>query len=154
MAITKRAPNTIYLGGGGPGGEGGITHVNDIVAIETIKPGMILEYHNDGGVLKWGVHDAADDPVTVAVALEQLMMNLTVDDNYAAGDLMQVGILRPGSQFWGIIPTGTNVLPGARLQSNGDGKLKAAGTGEARFIAVESSGGAVAADSRLRVEVI
>lgn len=154
MAITKRPPNTIYLGGGGPGGEGGITHVNDIVAIETITPGMLLEYHNDSGVLKWGVHDAADDPCPLAVALEQLMMNKTVDDNYAAGDLVQAGILRSGSQFWGLVPIGANLNPGDRLQSNGNGMLKAAATGDVRFVAVESTSGAVAAVTRLRVEVL
>lgn len=154
MAISKRPPNTIYLGGGGPGGEGGITYVNDYVAIETITPGMLLEYHNDGGALKWGVHDSADEPVQVAVALEQLMNNLGVDDNYAAGDLMQVGILRPGSQFWGLVPIGQNLLPGARLQSNGNGMLKAAATGDVRFVCLESTGGAVAAITRVRVEVL
>ena len=73
MAITKRAPKTIYLGGGdGPGGESGCTVVNEYVAIEAITPGMLLEYHNDSGTLKWGVHDSADQPVQVTVALEQI----------------------------------------------------------------------------------
>lgn len=154
MSITKRNPNTIYLGGGLPGGEGGMTLVNDLVTIGVVTPGMLVEYRNDSGTLKWGVHDTADDPVLPAVALEQIELNKGVDNNYAAGDLIKVGILRPGSQFWGLIPSGQNISPGAILQSNGDGKLKAAGTGVKKFVALESSGGAVTADTRLRVEVL
>lgn len=155
MAITRLAPNTIYLGGGeGPGGQGGYTLVNEYVAIESITPGMLLEYHNDGGTLKWGVHDSADDPISPTVALEQIEMNLGVDDAYAAGDLVKAAILKTGSTFWGIIPSGQNIAPGARLQSNGDGKLKAAASGSVKFVALESSGGAVTADTRIRVEVL
>ena len=160
MAITKRPPNTIYLGGGdGPGGESGCTVINDYVAIESITPGMLLEYHNDSGTLKWGVHDAAADQGSVVVALDQTLLNLGVDDAYAAGDLVMAGALRPGATFWGIIPSGQNISPAGKLQSNGDGKLKAAtadtaDANVARFVALESSGGAVTADTRIRVEVL
>lgn len=147
MAVTKNRPNTIHLGGP-------ITIINHVVAIEAITPGMLLEYHNDSDTLKWGVHDSADEHVQTTVALEQDFMNLGVDDAYAAGDLVVAGALTAGSTFWGIIPSGQNISPAALLQSNGDGKLKADSTGEGRFRALESSGGAVTADTRLRVEVI
>lgn len=160
MAIVKRAPNTIYLGGGdGPGGESGCTVINDYVAIESITPGMLLEYHNDSGTLKWGVHDAAADVQPAAIALDQTHLNLGVDDVYAAGDLVMAGVLRKGATFWGLIPSGQNIDPGAKLQSNGDGKLKAAtadtaAAGVAMYLALESSGGAVTVDTRIRVEVV
>lgn len=147
MAVTKNPPNTIHLGGP-------VTIINHIVAIEEIKPGMIIEYHNDSGALKWGVHDSADEDVQVTVALEQDLMNLGVDDVYAAGDLVVAGAFVPGSTFWGLIPSGQNISPADLLQSNGDGKLKALASGKGRFRALESSGGAVTADTRLRVEVI
>lgn len=147
MAITPLNPNTVHLGGP-------MTLVDHLVAIEAVTPGMLVEYHDDSGTLKWGVHDAADDPVHRAVALEQDELNKTVSDAYAAGDLMKVGVLVPGSTFWGLIPSGQNISPGDRLQSNGDGKLKAAASGEVAFVAIESSGGAVTADTRLRVEVL
>lgn len=154
MSITKRNPNTIYLGGGdGPGGESGCTNINDYVAIETIRPGMLLEYHNDSGTLKWGVHDSADEPAQVVVALDQPFLNKGVDDDYAAGDLVLAGALRPGATFWGLIPSGQNIAPGARLQSNGDGKLKAAASGDVRFVSLDGPG-AVTADTRIRVEVL
>jgi hypothetical protein len=147
MSITKRAPNTIHLGGP-------ITYVNDLAAIETITPGMLVEYHNDSGVLKWGVHDSADEPVHRAVALEQIEFNKGVDDTYAAGDLVKVGVLVPGSQFWGLIPSGQNITQGARLQSNGNGMLKAAASGEVAFVAVESVDASALTTARIRVEVL
>lgn len=154
MAITLRNPNTIYLGGGdGPGGESGCTNINDKVAVETITPGMLLELHDDGGVPAWGVHDSADDPCPVVVALDQPYLNLGVDDNYADGDLVLAGALRPGAMFWGLVPSGQNIAVGARLQSNGDGKLKAAASGDVRFVS-HTATGAVVADTRVRVEVL
>lgn len=154
MAITKRPPRTIYLGGGLPGGDGGITYVNDLVAIEILTPGMIVEGHNDGGVEKWGVHDVADDPCPSSVVLENLMMNKTIDDTYAAGDLVIVGVMRLGSTFLAIVGTGLTINPGDLLQSAGNGKLKPAATGDIRFKALEGTGGATVGDTRLRVEVI
>ena len=158
MAISLRNPNTIYLGGGdGPGGESGCTIINDYVAIEQITPGMLLEYHDDGGVLKWGVHDAAADQGSVVVALDQTLLNLGVDDVYAAGDLVMAGALRPGATFWGLIPSGQTIAVAAKLQSNGDGKLKAAtadtaAANVARFVALEAK--TATADTRIRVEVL
>ena len=160
MAITKRPPNTIYLGGGdGPGGESGCTNINDYVAIEQITPGMLLEYHSDSGTLKWGVHDSATDIGSIVVALDQPFLNLGVDDVYAAGDLVLAGALRNGATFWGIVPSGQNIAVAAKLQSNGDGKLKVAtadtaAANVAKFVALESSGGAVTVDTRIRVEVV
>jgi hypothetical protein len=115
---------------------------------------MLVEYHNDSGVLKWGVHDSADEPVHRAVALEQIEFNKGVDDTYAAGDLVKVGVLVPGSQFWGLIPSGQNITQGARLQSNGNGMLKAAASGEVAFVAVESVDASALTTARIRVEVL
>lgn len=154
MAITQRPPNTIYLGGGAQGGDGGITYINDIPAIEAITPGMVLELHDNSGARAWGVHDTADDPVSAVVALEQTHMNKGIDDAYAADDLVLAGSLRPGSMFYGIVPSGQNINVGDRLQSNGDGKLKAAASGDVRFVSHTDTGGAVTADTRVRVEVL
>lgn len=146
MAITPLAPNTIWLGGPK-------TEINEFAAIESITPGMVLEYHNDSGILKLGVHDSADDPCEALIALNFPEMNKGIDDAYAAGDLVKAAHLQPGATFLAIIPSGQNISPGARLQSNGNGKLKALGSGVSRFVALESSGGAVTVDTRIRVEV-
>lgn len=81
-------------------------------------------------------------------------MNKTIDDDYAADDLVKVGVMHPGSRFYGLIPSGQDIAPGDVLQSNGDGKFKAVGTGHGKFVAVESSGGTVTEDTRLRIEVL
>lgn len=145
MAITKLNPNTIHLGGPA-------TLINEYAATETITPGMIVEYVNDGGVPGWGVHDSADDVCGRFVALDQSELNLGVDSTYADGDLMKVAHCQPGATVWAIIPSGQNLACGAKLQSNGDGKLKALATGTALCIALEAKN--VTADSRIRVEMI
>jgi hypothetical protein len=87
------------------------------------------------------------------VALDRIELNKGVDDAYAIGDLVKAGYFWPGDRFWGLIPSGQNITQGAKLQSNGDGKLKAYSTGPGGFVAV-SSPGSVTADTRVWVEVL
>lgn len=158
MAITRRPPNTIILSGGGPGAEQGIRYVNDYVAGATIRPGMLIEKYNDAGVTKWRPHSATADMRTVAVAVEQLMLNKGVDDDYAAGDLVQAAYLGSGCIFWGIGLSGQTIGNQTALQSDGTGKLKAAtATTAAANVAWFKSNdalGAIVADTRCRVEVM
>jgi hypothetical protein len=153
MAVPANPPNTIYLGGGMNAGDEGITYINDKAAVETITPGMLLELHDDSGVAAWGVHDSADDPCPVVVALEQVFLNQGVDDNYADGDLVLAGALKPGSMFWGIVASGADINVADRLQSAGNGKLKAAAGGDIRFVS-HTDTGAVTEDTRIKVEVL
>lgn len=146
MSVTEYAPNTVYLGGGTK------TVINHLKAVEAITPGMVCEYHNDSSELKWGVHDSADDDVEAFVLNNQVIDNAGIDTACAAGDLVEVLALGAGATFYAIIPSGQNITRGARLQSNGDGKLKALGSGKAKFLALESSG-AVTEDTRIKVEV-
>jgi hypothetical protein len=149
---TINPPNTILLGGGEGAADGAATFVNDIVAIEAITPGMLLRRHDDSGTAKWGVHDSADAAISPTVALEQVFLNQGIDDPYAIGDLVLAAILKTGSVFYGIIPSGQNISIGENLQSNGDGKLKAAASGSVRFMSLDGPG-AVTEDTRIRVEV-
>jgi hypothetical protein len=150
MAIVNFAPNTIYLGGGeGPGGQDGYTPVNDVAASGEITPGMLVEYYNDSGTLTWKVHSSADTDVQRAFALNAPYLNRGIDDAYADGD----NVL-DGAVVYAIIPSGQDISPADKLQSNGDGKLKALASGVAVCRALESSGGAVTEDTRLRVEVM
>lgn len=146
MSLTEYAPRTIYLGGGKK------TVINHLKAVEAITPGMVVEYHEDGGELKWGVHDSADDNVEAFVLNNQVIDNAGIETACAAGDLVEVLALTAGATFNAIIPSGQNITMGARLQSNGDGKLKALGSGKAKFLALETTG-AVTADTRIKVEV-
>lgn len=159
MAITKRNPGVIYLGGGdGPGGEGGMTVVNEYTAGAAIKPGMVVETYNDAGTTKVRPHSGAAEMLQVAVALEQLEMNLGVEDNYAIGDLVKYGIMKQGSMFWGIVVTGQDISNQELMQSNGDGKLKTAlattATANVGRLRAHDNLGLIAADTRCRTEVL
>lgn len=151
MSITKLNPNTVRLGGPK-------VIVNDLVAGVAITPGYLIEAYSDGGVLKVRPNASATEIAAHFIALEQTEMNKTVDDAYAVGDLVIGAFLAPGSTFWGLIPSGQNIAVGGLLQSNGDGKLKAATATTAdanlgKYQALEASG-AVTADTRIRVQVI
>lgn len=157
MAITKRAPNTILIGGGGPAAEGAGVYINDLVAGVAITPGMLIETYDDAGTTKWRPHTAAADVQPRTVALEQLMNNRGVDYVYAVGDLVQAIALYPGSVFWGIVANGQDISNQEPLQSNGDGRLKAAtvttAAGNVAHFKAHDALGAVAAHTRCRVEV-
>lgn len=157
MAISKLPPNTILLGGGLPGGDGGHTVVEEYIAGVEIIPGMVIELFNDTG-LKWRPHNAAADMQAVTVAIEKSIWNKDVDSPYAIGDMVRAVTLRKGSSFWGLVPSGQNITQGDKLQSNGDGRLKeATATTAAANVAVLQALetiGAVTAVTRLRTQVV
>lgn len=151
MTITKPDPNTIHLGGPK-------LVVNDYNASAAITPGMLVELHNSSGI-KVRKNASATEMAAIAVALEQIEMNKTVDDDYAADDLVKMAFLGIGSTFWGLIASGQNIAPCALLQSAGDGTLKAASPttaagGVARFQSVEDETKNVTELTRIRVQVI
>lgn len=158
MAMTKHPPNTILLGGGLPGGEGGHTIVNEYVAGVQITPGMLIEFYTTGSTTKLRPHASASETVTPMVALEKLIHNKIVDDPYHVNELVLAAHLRPGSTFWGLLPSGQDISAGEFMQSNGNGMLKSASAttaaaNVARFQALESVG-AVTVTTRVRVLVI
>lgn len=158
MPYPLRAPNTIYLGGGdGPAGQFGYTPVVDMLVLGTPLPGYLAEVRVDSGVRKWAVHSAggADaDVLPVAFFLEQTEMGLGTEDAYKTNSLCTVAEAHPGSIWWIMVATGQNIALNGILQSNGDGLFKAVGTGKGILRALESTGGATAAPTRIRAEVI
>lgn len=148
MSIIKYPPNTIWLGGPR-------TEIGDIAASEAITPGMLVERFNAAGVVRYRKHATADVDCVRAVATEQSMMNLGVDDAYAANDLMEVSEGAGGSYFWMLIASGANIAAGAKLGSAGNGKLKAVGAGIPLFAATENKDNSAGpGDARIRVEVV
>jgi hypothetical protein len=146
MAITKRDPNTIFLGGER-------VQIGDLAASEAITPGHLVERFNSGGVIRFKKHATAGGDTARLVATEQLMSNLGVDDAYAAGDLMEVSAGMGGSTFWMLIASGQNIAAGQKLESAGDGTLRALASGVALFSALENKP-SVTALTRIRVEVV
>lgn len=122
-------------------------------------PGMLAEYYLNSGVFSVRPHSSATLIPTLAIFLPQTIHNKSIDDVIPIGDFPTVEFLEPGDVFFGIIPSGQNIAMGDYLQSNGDGKLKAAtattaAAGVARFQCVDVSPGAVTADTRVRTRVI
>lgn len=156
MAIQTRNPNLIYLGGGdGPGGESGITVIEDYTAGAEIIPGMVIEPYRDALTLKWRPFNTAGGAMADYVALERLENNNDIDHPYAIADLVKVAKLHNGSFFYGIVPSGEDIAIGDLLDVEGGKLVEAADTTAAanvtRFRALESIG-AVTADTRLRAE--
>lgn len=96
----------------------------EIVASATITPGMLVERHSSTGE-KVRKHASAGQNVTpVMFALEDELQGNTIEDNYAANDLVKVGIFRAGDEVYAILADGENVSIGDKLESNGLGMLR------------------------------
>lgn len=144
MSITRNDPGTIFLGGDR-------TQIGELATSEILTPGMGVERFNNGGIIRWhkATADVANPP---AVVTDQSMLNLGVDDNYAAGDLAEVSILHKGASAWMLIASGQNIAAGDKLGSAGDGTLKTGAT-VALFSALENKP-TVTALTRIRVEAL
>lgn len=146
MSITRQPPNTIWLGGRRE-------EVGDLACSEAITPGMLVERVVSSGI-KWRKHATAGALTAAAIKLDESMLNKGVDEASTAGDLIQVAIGEKGSTFWMLIASGANIAAGAKLDSAGNGKLRAV-AGTALFTAVESvDNSAGPGDARIRVEVL
>lgn len=132
MSITVLQPNTIWLGGPR-------TQVNDLAAGVAICPGHLVErYVPSGTQVRLRPHATASVGTGRFVATEASMLNKNVNDGYAINDLVEVSELAGGSSAWMLIPSGQNITAGQKLESNGDGTLKAYSSGVALFSALES----------------
>lgn len=133
MAITILQPNTIWLGGPR-------TLINDGAAGVAICPGQLVERYVPSGVInRWRPHATASVATMRAVACEASMLNRNVNDGYLTGDLLEVSEGAGGTNFWLLIASGQNIAYGQKMESNGDGSLKAYATlGAALFAALES----------------
>lgn len=132
MSITYLQPNTIWLGGPR-------TQVNDLQAGVAICPGMLVERYNpSGSKAQVRPHATASVATNRMLATEASMINKGVNDGYAIGDLVECSEGAGGTEFWALIASGQSIVPGQKLESNGDGTLKAYATlGAALFAAVE-----------------
>ena len=147
MSITRFDPNTIFLGGSK-------TDQSDLAASEAITPGHLVEKFNNAGVIRWrkNTNTTADKASQCAVAMDHPMANKGVDDAYAAGDLVEVGVGHKGSQWWMLIASGQNIAAGDPLESAGNGTLRAFSTGPVLFYADENKAN-VTVQTRIRVTV-
>jgi len=153
--LETHAPNTIILSGRK---EHEIVNDLPVVAVGA-KPGMFVEgYLAPGNIRAWRPHSDAARELSAFILLEQDIENLTVDSPYGSGDLAIVHPVRAGMTLWALLPSGQNIAAMDFLQSNGDGRVKAASAvtaaaNVARIQALEAIG-PTTVDTRIRVQVV
>jgi hypothetical protein len=88
----------------------------------------------------------------IKVVREDALQGKTVDDTFAVGDLIFLFIPKKGDVIQVRVLTGETIAIGGGLSANAAGKWVAA-TVNSAVEALEASGGALAADTLLRVRV-
>lgn len=144
--IVLKAPDTYDLGRGEADG--------------AILPGEMIELAADGKYdrLASSKAEALKGAAGLKIAVEDALQGRTVDDAYADGD--QVFFYEPknGDHLLVLVASGENIAVGDTLvpTGGGDGKFEEAGGSETRyaFEALESTGGALAADTLVKVRCL
>jgi hypothetical protein len=100
---------------------------------------LVERYVPSGTQVRVRPHATASVSTARNFAVEQSELNQGVNDGYAVNDLVRSKIVAPGGTVWALIPSGQNITAGQKLESNGDGTLKAYATlGAALCSAMES----------------
>ena len=96
--------------------------IEEYEAATAIAPGMLVEiYSTDGKVRKHATVGGNNIPM---FALEDELQGKGIDNNYAAGDRVQVWIPGRGDIVYALLADGQNVVVGDYLQSDGLGRLQ------------------------------
>jgi len=116
----------------------------EVIATGVVTPGMQVS-----------ILGAAGGGRRKAFALENDLIGRDIDDNYAVGETMQIGLMPTGAEVWAWLSPGENVARGARLQGAGDGTLEAAGSTDPDLIAYadEAVNNTTSDPVRIRVEI-
>lgn len=124
----------------------------DSKAAEAITPGHLVDFDGSGNLIK---HANAGGFVSKAFALERQELGKGIDDAYAIGDYVKVGVFPPGTRVNAIIASGQNISKGNYLESAGDGTLRILNSGERIGRAVESvNNSAGPGTARIAVEIV
>lgn len=146
MSVTRRDPNTIFLGGER-------TEINDRACSEAIMPGQLVELFNSAGVIRFRKHATAGGATAPIVATEMVMLGKGISDASAAGDLIECSHLHRGATAWMWIASGQDITAGEQLESAGDGTLRVLASGTPLFTAEENKEN-VTVLTRIRVSTI
>ncbi len=126
--------------------------IEEFVAGGTITPGMLLDISATNTVT--AATGAGELPM---FALEDELQGKGIDNNYASGDPVQCWIPYRGDIVNAILKSNNKVVVGDGIASNGDGKVKKAGTSDTPIgfavTAVDLTGSG-ASDARVLVRII
>ena len=112
----KTSPSTIVLKGEEKNYDEG-----RVTTAVTIKPGMLCERVAAG---TYSPHGTAGGWAEAFIAKEDAIIGKTINDAYAAGDLLRFHKCQKGDEVLVICPTSLTLTPAVYLTSNGDGKMK------------------------------
>lgn len=128
----------------------------------TITPGYLLARSAAGVVV---AHAAENDNAGALFALEHDLVGRTVDQDYASGDVVQIGAFPRGGEVYALVAaSAVAIVVGNFLESHGDGTLQLTDTDAATddtqragviaqaLEAVDNSGGG--SEARIRVEIL
>src|SRR5688500_206823 len=116
-------------------------------ASAALSPGHLIEKISTGKVRK---HATVGGAHSRMFAIEDSLIGRTIDDAYAADDIVRHVICDPGNVVYAILKAGENVVIGDKLVSGGDGTLIKQTVGTQPIVAYAdetldlSGGGAVA----------
>jgi hypothetical protein len=129
--------------------------IEEFVAGGTITPGMLIEVNSSGAVI--AATGAGELPM---FALEDELQGKGIDDDYTStspADLVQCWIPYRGDIVNAILKSNNKVVVGDGIASNGDGKVKKAGSSDTPIgfavTAVDLTGSG-ASDARVLVRII
>lgn len=137
-------PKTILLSGDP------IAYEAVAVDSQALQPGMLGEITSTGAIQK---QSSADVDLEALFIRENELIGEGIDDLYADDETILYYIGRQGDVFYALLADSQTIAIGAKLQSNGSGgTLKAVGSGEGKFTAIDAvtTSGAVA---RIKVRV-
>lgn len=113
-----------------------------------ITPGFLIARDSAGLLIPHGSAGGTFPPAEVAV--EDRYIGRTIDDAYAAGELVRTFICQPGDIVQGILNGGEVAAINSKLSSNGDGAMQVAtGTEGVMWEAVEALDLTALADARI-----
>jgi hypothetical protein len=95
--------------------------IEEMTANAAITPGMLVEEMSTGNVR---AHANAGQTAIPMFALEDELQGNGIDDDYVAGDVVQVWVAGRGDNVNALLADGESVVIGDFLESNGDGKLR------------------------------
>lgn len=124
-----------------------------------ILPGHLIEqFHHSTLGMAWRRNSSASNMVDKFIALPMDIATQGINTPYVIGDNLAAYPLTVGVVFLGLLPSAQNITQGDRLQSNGDGSLKAASASTAAanvgFLKAQETTGAVNVLTRVRTLVV
>jgi hypothetical protein len=130
-----------------------IQNEDNKAADATIKPGHLITLDGNGDWIRHNVTSSASFPAIFALEREE--MGQGIDVLYAEGDYVKAGHFPPSTRVNALIASGEDIAKGQKLESAGNGTLRAFSSGYAIAVAtfaVDNSAGP--ADARISATII